>query len=102
MPRVIDVYLRIDDVKQMIVCKQALDAVIGALGASTWQGARGVAAALGPVDLFICDLFNRAEPHWLEYLNKGKAAPVESVVNAPHPPVGQESDSAGAIPEREG
>jgi hypothetical protein len=102
MSRPIPVHLQLNDVKSLIVCKQSLDAVIGALGASTWQGARGVIAALGPVDLFVCDLFNRAEPHWLRYLDKGKAAPVESVVNAPQPPVGQESDSTGAIPDREG
>ena len=74
--RVIPITIQVNDVKQLIVCKQQLDAVIAALNASKWPGNGAVIAALGPVDLFICDLFNRCEPHWQRYLNRGTAAAV--------------------------
>lgn len=57
----------------MIACKAQLDAVINTLRQTSWQGAGPVIAALGPTDLFICDLFNRCEKYWVAYLNRGTA-----------------------------
>jgi hypothetical protein len=58
----------------MIDCKAQLDAVVNSLAAANWAGARASIAALGIVDRFVCDLYNRCEPHWLSYLNRGTAA----------------------------
>lgn len=58
----------------MIACKAQLDAVISTLRQTSWQGAGPAIAALGPTDLFICDLFNRCEKYWVAYLNRGTAA----------------------------
>jgi hypothetical protein len=68
------VQFTLQDVKTLIHCKAQLDAVIGALGASNWAGGRTAIAALGIVDQAVCDWFNRVEPHWLRYLNRGAAA----------------------------
>ena len=76
MPRrPIPVGLNLSDVKSLISCKLQLDAVISALTQANWQGARPAIAALGIVDRYVCELYNRCEPHWLAYLNRGTAAP---------------------------
>jgi hypothetical protein len=74
MKRPIPVQFTLQDVKTLIHCKAQLDAVIAALGASNWQGGRTAIAALGIVDQAVCDWFNRVEPHWVKYLNRGTAA----------------------------
>jgi len=74
MGRPIPVAFTLQDVKTLIHCKAQLDAVINALGASNWQGGRTAIAALGIVDQAVCDWFNRVEPHWVKYLNRGSAA----------------------------
>lgn len=73
MRRPIPVTLNLQDVKSLIDCKAQLDAVVNSLGAAQWAGARASIAALGIVDRFVCDLYNRCEPHWLRYLNRGTA-----------------------------
>ena len=96
MPRVISVNVQVNDVKQLLVCKQQLDAVIAALNASKWPGSSAAIAALGPVDLFICDLFNRCEKYWLRYLNRGNPAPAAPTPSDPCPQV-SEGSPAGAV-----
>ena len=96
MPRNIDVYLHLQDVKDMIQCKRQLEVVIHALAASSWQGSGPVIAALGPLDAFICQLYNRAEPFWLRYLNRGNPAPAAPTPSDPCPQV-SEGSPAGAV-----
>jgi len=88
MKRPIPVQFNLQDVKTLIHCKAQLDAVIGALGAANWAGARTAIAALGIVDQAVCDWFNRVEPHWLKYLNRASAAgaapsPTDDAARAP-------------------
>ena len=84
MKRPIPVQFTLQDVKTLIHCKAQLDAVINALAASNWTGAKPTIAALGLVDRYICDLYNRCEPYWLRYLerepgSKGHASLKESL-----------------------
>ena len=84
----------------MIACKAQLDAVINTLRQTSWQGAGPAIAALGPTDLFICDLFNRCEKYWVAYLNRASAgAPAPSPTD-PNPLVS--GGSPGAPVHKEG
>jgi hypothetical protein len=69
--RPIPVSLNLSDVKSLIACKMQLDAIVSALTVANWAGARASIAALGIVDRYICDLYNRCEPYWLQYLERG-------------------------------
>jgi hypothetical protein len=91
MKRPIPVQFNLQDVKTLIHCKAQLDAVISALGASSWQGSRTAIAALGIVDQAVCDWFNRVEPHWLKYLNRGTAGAA-----APSPSLPASSEVGGS------
>jgi len=81
MKRPIPVQFNLQDVKTLIHCKAQLEAIINALAASNWSGARTAIAALGIVDQAVCDWFNRVEPHWIKYLSRNSpagAAPTHS------------------------
>lgn len=78
MPRVIPVVLTIQDVKDLINAKGSLNAAIHALERATWAGAGGVIAALAQVDQLVIGQYNRCEPHWLRYLNRGQAPSLEN------------------------
>ena len=100
MKRPIPVQFTLQDVKTLIHCKAQLDAIINALNASNWQGARTAIAALGIVDQAVCDWFNRVEPHWERYLNRGTAA---APAPSPDDPCPQVSDgSPGAAVHKQG
>jgi hypothetical protein len=83
MPNPIQTRLNLTDIKTMLNAHAQLEAVIQALRTTNWAGARTAIAALAPVDQWIVDLYNRAEPYWLHYLETGKAgrkviAPLEN------------------------
>ena len=80
----------------MISCKAQLDAVINSLARSNWQGAQASIAALGIVDRYVCDLYNRCERYWLLYLQRGTAAPVAPSPDDPGPP-GSTGSPSGAV-----
>jgi hypothetical protein len=72
------------------MAKQQLDGVVAALRTTNWAGAGASINSLAFVDVFIVGLYNRAEPHWLRYLNRGQAQPDQDA--APEP-------AGGAVPE---
>lgn len=83
MPRRIPVSLTIQDVKNLCIGKQQLDGVVAALRTTNWAGAGASINSLGFIELIIMELYNRAEPHWLRYLNRGKAQPDQEAVPEP-------------------
>ena len=65
--------LKLTDVQALINGHQQLASVIHALTKTNWAGAETAIAALTPLDQWIADLYNRAEPFWLKYLGSGNA-----------------------------
>ena len=63
--------LKLTDVQALINGHQQLEAVVRALRKTNWAGAETAIAALAPLDQWIADLYNRAEPFWLRYLQSG-------------------------------
>ena len=49
-----------------------LEAVIGALTNTNWAGAQPSIVALAPIDIWVCDLYNRAE-RTVELWDRAKA-----------------------------
>jgi hypothetical protein len=63
--------LRLTDVQALINSHVQIAAVVSALRKTNWAGAETAIAALMPVDQWIADLYNRAEPFWIKYLQRG-------------------------------
>jgi hypothetical protein len=82
--------LTVQDVKDLWMAKQQLDGVVNALRTTNWAGAGASINSLAFIDVFIASLYNRAEPHWLRYLQRGKSQPDQDA--APEP-------ADGAMPE---
>ena len=91
--------LNLQDVKNLMVCKQLLDGMINALTRTNWSGAGTLIPALGFVDQLVCDLYNRAEPYWLRYLGSVQAQPDQ--VAATEPNDGAVPELAAPAPESE-
>jgi hypothetical protein len=99
MRRPIPTVLNLQDVKNLIDCKAQLDAVINSLAACNWAGGKASIAALGIVDRFVCDLYNRVEPHWLAYLNRASAGAPAPSPSDPCPQVSGGSPGASVHPD---
>lgn len=77
--RALPTRLNLQDVRDLIASKAALDAVTNALRSTNWAGAGTSIAALATVDQLICRLYNRAEPYWLRYIGAAPpGAPAEA------------------------
>src|SRR5262249_15535375 len=99
MPQRIMTRLTIQDVKNLIQCIHLLNGVTAALDRTNWAGAEALKPAVGFVNLFACDLFNRAERYWVRYLNSGQAQPDQ--VAATEPNDGAVPELAAPAPESE-
>jgi hypothetical protein len=82
----------LDDVQKMILAHDQIAAVVSSLRGTNWAGANPCIAALAPVDLWIVDLYNRVEPSWQKYLQRGKAGSSENGSGEPAAASSQESE----------
>jgi len=85
MPQRIMTRLNLQDMKELTENHELLKAVIESLDKTSWAGARTAKAAVERVDRWIADLYNRAEPYFLRYLNDRQAQPAQ---DAPAEPAG--------------
>ena len=76
-------HLRVTDMQAMISAHESLEAVIAGLRSTNWAGAQASVAALVPINLWIVDLYNRHEPAWLKYLQRGKSDPAQGETGEP-------------------
>jgi hypothetical protein len=76
--------LKLSDVQALINGHQQIAAVVSALRKTNWAGAETAIAALAPLDQWIADLYNRAEPFWLRYLQSGNRMITDGEVATPN------------------
>jgi hypothetical protein len=91
--------LKLQDIKDLMSCKDLLDGMIAARQRTNSPGAGTEIAALLFMVRFVCDLYNRAEPHWLRYQERRKAQPDQ--VAATQPDNGPGPELAAPAPEPE-